>query len=99
MKLYSQMTHEELLAEISKLHKLKEEAEFPSHMAVINSKIVTAQSYMLSKEQFQPGLYKVAGHEQLMSLTYVNGVMAWGIMNDEEVSFPLALLKKHSETE
>jgi hypothetical protein len=94
MKRFSEMTSEELHEEIAKLQEQHKHAEFPSQLAIIESKIFTAQSYMLSKEAFAPGLYHVVGYEQPMTLEYLNGVMAWGTIQGEEVSFPIAMLQR-----
>lgn len=94
MKRYGEMSQEELHIEIANLLKQKKESEFPSELAIIERKILTAQSYTLSKEAFPPGMYKVVGYEHPMKLEYLNGVMGWGTMDHEEVSFPIAMLTK-----
>ncbi|MNI42808.1 hypothetical protein D3C73_971130 [compost metagenome] len=94
MKRYSEMTSEELHKEIASLIHQKQHAELPSQLAILDSKIYTAQSYGLSKENFPPGPYQVIGYASIMQVTYLNGMMAWGTMDGEEASFPLAMLKR-----
>jgi hypothetical protein len=96
MKRFSQMSPEEIRAEVDKLQEEKKHAEFPSQLAIIESKIYTALSYTLPKEQFPPGTYRVVGYESPMQVKYLNGVMAWGLMADEEASFPISMLQRIS---
>jgi hypothetical protein len=92
MKKYAEMTKEELQIEIENLQAQIQKAEFQSQLAVLESKINFALAFSLSVEDFPPGLYTVKGYEHPMQVTYLNGVMAWGTMEGEEVSFPISLL-------
>ena len=95
MKSYREMSREELLAEVDKLEREKHQAEFPSQAAMLEQKMWMAKAYMCATEQFPPGIYEVAGHQETFQLDYVNGVMAWGRMGSEaEASFPISMLKR-----
>ncbi len=94
-KLYSQMSREELLEEIRWIQSEKENAEFPSQRAVAERKLYTAQAYLLNPADFPPGLYKVEGIQLPFEVAYVNGIMAWGKLdNDPEASFPISMLTR-----
>jgi hypothetical protein len=93
MKKYAEMTKNELQIEIESLQDQKKNVEFESQLAILDSKISFALAFTLSPEDFPPGLYKVEGHSHPMQVTYLNGVMAWGTMEGQEVSFPISLLK------
>ncbi|MDQ1913072.1 DUF1811 family protein [Paenibacillus sp. GD4] len=92
-KLYSQMSREELEAELRELSDAMEKAEFPSQKNVLQSKYVTAKAYTLDPADFTPGVYKVDGVQTLFELKYINGIYAWGSMDNEpEASFPISML-------
>lgn len=94
MKRYGEMSREELLAEINMLEKEKRNAQFPSQAEMLERKVWMAKAYMLSSEQFPPGMYRVTGYDEPFELDYVNGIMAWGKMGaDREASFLISMLK------
>ena len=94
MKRYSEMNQEELQEQIKLLKRERRRAEFPSQAEMLERKIWMAKAYLLSPESFPPGRYEVEGHSESFELRYVNGVMAWGKMGDEdEASFLLSMLK------
>lgn len=93
MKRYSEMSREELLAEMDKLAAEKSRAEFPSQAELLERKYWMAKAYTLSPNSFPPGIYEVEGNEFM--LEYINGIMAWGKMGlNNEASFPISMLKK-----
>ncbi|MCD1258599.1 DUF1811 family protein [Paenibacillus athensensis] len=93
MKRYSEMSPQELQAAIAALEKQMQAAEFPSQLAVLESKLLFARAYALSPTDFPPGLYAVKDREQPMRVDYLNGVMAWGTMDGEEISVPISALR------
>lgn len=98
MKRYSEMNEEELQAQIKQLKKERRRAEFPSQAEMLERKIMMAKAYLLSPESFPPGIYQVEGLTEDFELRYVNGIMAWGKMGDEdEASFLLSMLKPKEE--
>jgi hypothetical protein len=94
-KLYSQMSFEELDAEILEILEAMPKAEFPSQKEQLERKYYTAKAYMLNPTDFPPGIYEVEGNAgERFQLDYINGIMGWGVMdNKEEASFPLSMLK------
>ncbi|UJF36339.1 DUF1811 family protein [Paenibacillus hexagrammi] len=88
------MTKDELHQEIESLKTQMEAVQFPSQLEILSSKFNFARAYLLSPEDYPPGLYEVTDQELPMKVDYLNGVMAWGTMNGEEVSFPISLLRK-----
>lgn len=94
-KLYSQMSKEELEAEMKQIRGEMDKAEFLSQRAVLERKYLTAKAYTLNKEDFPPGLYKVDGQQLPFEVEYINGIMAWGRMGDDpEASFPISMLSR-----
>ncbi|MDF2962887.1 MAG: hypothetical protein K0S39_4622 [Paenibacillus sp.] len=93
-KLYSQMTREELEAEMQESLEAMAKAEFPSQRDLLERKYYTAKAYTLNPADFPLGTYKVEGHPgESFELQYVNGIMGWGMMGDDpEASFPLSML-------
>lgn len=95
MKRYSEMSREELAAEMEGLREEMRRAEFPSQREMLERKRRMAEAYTLSGESFPPGLYGVVGYAEPFELKYVNGVMAWGRMGTEnEASFPISMLRR-----
>jgi hypothetical protein len=94
-KLYSQMTKEELAAEMAELREAMEKAEFESQKHVLESKYMTAMAYTLDPADYPPGVYKIEGQQLLFELKYLNGIYAWGRMGDDlEASFPISMLNR-----
>jgi len=100
MKRNCEMTSLELEAELARLLKDKQAAiadGMASQADMLGRKYDMALCYTMSPERFVPGTYRVAGLDQLFTLEYLNGVMAWGrLADDTEASFPISLLEKHN---
>lgn len=99
-KRYSEMTKEELFAEMQ--HALgekrkKEQAGFISEANILEQKYYMAKSYLTDPETILAGQrYRVEGMEELFSVRYLNGVMAWGTFPskpDEEIALPIGRLE------
>ncbi|WP_282941634.1 DUF1811 family protein [Paenibacillus sp. RC67] len=94
-KLYSQMSPEELEAEMSEILEAMKNVEFPSQKDLLERKYYTAKAYTLNPGEFVPGLYTVDGYEEPFELEYINGMMGWGKMGkDPEASFPISMLTR-----
>ncbi|WP_028549363.1 DUF1811 family protein [Paenibacillus sp. UNC451MF] len=94
-KLYSQMSLEELDAEMADILEAMTKVEFPSQKELLERKYYTAKAYTMNPGDFQPGLYMVEGHEEQFELEYINGMMGWGKMGkDPEASFPISMLTR-----
>ncbi|TDF96593.1 DUF1811 family protein [Paenibacillus piri] len=95
-KLYSQMSREELEAEMLDSLKAMEQAEFPSQKEQFERKYYTAKAYTLNPADYPPGAYKVEGYSDVIfQLRYINGIMGWGVMGEDlEASFPLSMLSR-----
>lgn len=99
MKRFSQMGALELETEMNRLWEAKENAKtngMPNEADMLERKYYMAKAYTLSPESFPPGLYKIVDSMNEFTLNYINGVMAWGVLNgeEEEVSYPLSMLVK-----
>jgi hypothetical protein len=95
-KLYSQMSQEELEAEMLQNLKAAAEAEFQSQKEMLQRKYFTAQAYTLKPADFPPGLYHVEGYpKEHFELKYLNGIMGWGTFGkDPEASFLISMLTR-----
>ncbi|TVY06719.1 DUF1811 family protein [Paenibacillus cremeus] len=92
-KLFSEMTKQELEAEMKQLREEIAEAEFASQKAVLERKYYTAMAYTLDPADFPPGAYKVEHVQLPFVVRYLNGIMAWGtIGEDEEASYPISMI-------
>lgn len=93
---FSEMSTGEIKQAIKELEQDIEKAKaehWQSKVDMLTRKIEMAHSYMLTPDDFKPGLYHVKNETQLFTLEYINGVMAWGHMEDgNEISLPLAVL-------
>ncbi|MBP1934659.1 DUF1811 family protein [Ammoniphilus resinae] len=98
-KRFSEMTKEELEQALIKFKEgamKKHQAGFFSEAAILEQKFYTAKSYLMNPEDFYPETaYTVIGYEQPFKITYLNGIMAWGVFKDqeEEVAFPISRLQ------
>ncbi len=95
MRRFSEMSALELEAEMSRLWEEKQAAEakgWESQAHMLARKYYMAMSYTLTPNSFRPGLYKVIGESATFQLSYLNGVMAWGQLNNEEISLPISML-------
>lgn len=99
-KRYSEMTKEELFAEMQHClgeKRKKEQAGFISEANILEQKYYMAKSYLTDPETILTGQsYHVEGMEDLFFVRYLNGVMAWGYFSsnpDEEVALPIGRLQ------
>jgi hypothetical protein len=93
-KLYSQMTLQELEAEMKLIRAEMDRVEFPSQRSVLERKYFMALAYTIDPADFPPGLYKVEHIQQPFELRYINGIMAWGTVGEEEASYPISMLTR-----
>jgi hypothetical protein len=95
MRRFSEMSALELESEMSRLWEEKQEAEakgWESQAHMLARKYYMAMSYTLTPDQYRKGAYHVVGESSIFELTYLNGVMAWGQMNGDEISLPISML-------
>lgn len=100
-KRYSEMTKHELREEIG---ILKEKAVKAEQLGIVNEfdvlmrKIAMARAYMLDINAFQIGeTYELIEEPGvLFTITYFNGVFAWGRKQNEteEIGIPISLLQE-----
>ncbi|MBU9711835.1 YfhH family protein [Evansella tamaricis] len=97
-KRYSQMTVEELRAEVAELKVKAQKAEqmgMINEFAVHERKMLMAQAYMMDPKDFKSGeTYEIIGSTDHFTITYMNGVFAWGNRNrsKEEEALPISVL-------
>lgn len=102
-KKYSEMTKEELFAEMQHVlgeKRKKEQAGFISEANILEQKFYMAKSYLTDPETILTGQkYQVEGIKELFSVRYLNGVMAWGKFpsSTEEVAIPIGRLSSQKE--
>ena len=95
MKRYSDLSHIELKKEIETLHDAIQRATMNSEREVLHNKWLLARSYLVKDHNFSPGNYRVEGYEGTFTLSYLNGVMAWGVWeHGEQAALPIAILQK-----
>lgn len=100
MKRYSEMTHEELQAEMQRLRSesmKKYQAGYVSEAGVMEAKFFMARSYLLNPEDYPPDQeYMVSGYDEPFYVQYLRGVMAWGYFrnSNEQRAFPIGRLEK-----
>jgi len=100
-KRYSQMTEEELKAEIAHVMEEARKAEqmgMVNQFAVLERKAVMAKAYLLNPDDFKPGeIYAIEGDPgKYFKIDYLNGVFAWGYRlggSGQEEALPISLLK------
>ncbi len=100
MKRYSQMTPEELNFEIKKLETEHKQISVESEMMILEQKLNLARSYLLDPNTIQlDSWYHVTGKSGLFHVAYLNGVFAWGTMENstEQVAFPISLLHNNEK--
>jgi peptidoglycan/xylan/chitin deacetylase (PgdA/CDA1 family) len=98
MRRYSDLSHDELTTEIETLHDSIQRATMDSQRDVLIQKWLLARSYLVKERDFPAGNYRVEGYESIFKLSYLNGVMAWGIWeHGEQTALPIALLQKLEE--
>lgn len=97
---YSEMTQQQLQAEMQKLRQesmRKYQAGYISEASILESKFFMARSYLLDPDDYMSGQeYTVIGYEEPFFVRYLNGVMAWGCFrsSDEEKAFPIGRLEE-----
>lgn len=99
MKKFSEMTEEELHAEMQRLlqeGRKKQQAGFSSEANILEQKFYMVKSYLRNPEDIVCGQeYRVIGEEEVFKVRYLNGVFAWGKFpsSTEEVGFPIGRLE------
>ncbi|WP_047150443.1 YfhH family protein [Aneurinibacillus tyrosinisolvens] len=97
---YSEMSREELQAEMQKLRAegmRKYQAGYISEASILETKFFMARSYMLNPDDYPSGQeYIVVGYDEPFFVRYLNGVMAWGHFSSstEEKAFPIGRLEE-----
>lgn len=100
MRLFSQMSRDELIEEISLLEKELAKAEKmgrKSEANILRQRRNMARSYLVDPHIIQPGAtYKVEGAEKTFQVEYLKGIMAWGKWegSQELVAIPIALIQQ-----
>ncbi|WP_286884707.1 DUF1811 family protein [Aneurinibacillus sp. UBA3580] len=100
MRRYSEMSREELQAEMQRLRgesMRKYQAGYVSEASVLESKFFMARSYLLDPDDFMSGQeYGVIGYDEPFFVRYLNGIMAWGHFrsSEEEKAFPIGRLEE-----
>lgn len=98
MKQYSEMDEKALVRETERLCKEAEKKikEGLFHeVNVLEQQYYLAKSYLMNPRDIEPGtVYHVHGEAGIFKVSYLNGVMAWGRMNNEEQerAFPIGRL-------
>jgi hypothetical protein len=104
MKRYSEMSHDEIQAEMQRLRSesmKKYQAGYLSEAGIMESKYFMARSYLLKPENFPADKeYIVSGYDEPFYVQYLRGVMAWGYFrsSDEQRAFPIGRLEEIKNT-
>lgn len=99
MRLMSQMTLAELQEEMERLRKegnVKKEAGDLVGYGILEQKFFMAKSYYVGTDEFRIGKsYRVHNHDEPFTITYFNGVFAWGTFPGmtEATGFPVGMLE------
>ncbi|HZG75456.1 MAG TPA: DUF1811 family protein [Paenibacillus sp.] len=94
MKRFSEMSPDELAAEIERLGAAMERSASEGEKDVLRQRWLLARSYAVRERAYPPGRYRVEGSGEPFKLVYVNGVMGWGTTEDgQEAAHPLAALR------
>lgn len=99
MNRYSEMTKQELYAEMQKMigeARKKHQAGFLSEANILEQKYYMAKSYLMDRKEIKAGnQYHVAGEAGIFLVNYLNGVFAWGRFPDsqEDQAFPIGRLE------
>ncbi|MCY9377114.1 YfhH family protein [Bacillus sp. T17B1] len=103
-KRYSQMTPHELNTEIASLSEKARKAEqhgIINELAVLERKITMAKAYLLNPVDFSPGeTYRVGDSEDEFTISYLNGVFAWGYRTSspqQEEALPISVLQEKKQ--
>lgn len=98
MKQYSRMSDTELLLETDHLRREAkrkiQEGKF-HEVDVLEQQYYFAKSYLMDPKKIAlDATYHVHGEAGIFKISYINGIMAWGKINNEdpEVAFPIARL-------
>lgn len=100
-KKYSEMTENELRAEIGKLREKAIKAEqlgIVNEYAVYQRKVMMAQAYLVDPKSIEPGeIYRIDGDEGMFfHVDYLKGRFAWGYRlggERAEEALPISMLK------
>jgi len=94
MKRFSEMSPDELAAEIDGLAAAMERSASEGEKGVLRQRWLLARSYAVRDRAFPPGNYRLEETGSVFTLRYVNGVMGWGTTEDgQEAAYPLASLR------
>lgn len=95
------MTPHELNTEIALLSEKARKAEqhgIINELAVLERKITMAKAYLLNPEDYSPGeTYRVEDTEDEFTISYLNGVFAWGYRTSspqQEEALPISVLQE-----
>lgn len=86
----------QVIAEIEREETKARKAQMQSQVDVLTQKKWLARSYLVDQDQLQSGrTYEVIGEDQSFTLSYLNGIMAWGKWGQSTalVAVPIAKLK------
>ncbi|MDN4594286.1 DUF1811 family protein [Polycladomyces subterraneus] len=103
MKLFSQMSEEELRLEIDRLQMEETRARrfgMTSEAEVLRQRRALARSYLTDASRIQSGVvYEVEDHPDRFHVEKINGVMAWGKWEGgrETVAIPISLIRLPEE--
>jgi hypothetical protein len=103
MKLFSQMSEEELRLEIERLQLEETRARrfgMASEAEVLRQRRVMARSYLTDASRIRTGaVYEVEDHPDRFLVEKINGVMAWGKWEGgrETVAIPISLIRLQQE--
>ncbi|WP_054951309.1 DUF1811 family protein [Numidum massiliense] len=98
MDRFSQMNRDELIQETERLRQEADQklrAGRFYEVNVLEQQYYFAKSYLVNPKHIVPGtVYHIHGEAGVFKVTYINGVMAWGYLNNEEPerAFPLGRL-------
>lgn len=99
MKLFSQMSEEELRLEIERLQLEEARARrfgMTSEAEVLRQRRALARSYLTDATRIRTGdVYEVEDHPNRFHVEKINGVMAWGKWEGrwETVAIPISLIR------
>ncbi|MDN7243693.1 YfhH family protein [Planococcus sp. N028] len=104
-KRYSQMTEQELRAEIARLKEKARKAEqlgIVNEFAVLERKAIMAAAYLMDPNDFQKGeVYRIEGDPNMyFKIDYFNGRFAWGYRLGGErhlEALPISMLRPLKE--
>ncbi|AYC30233.1 YfhH family protein [Paenisporosarcina cavernae] len=104
-KKFSEMTEQEIKTEIASLMEKAKKASqmgYINEFAVLERKVVMAQSYLIDPATIKPGeMYRIEGDPGMFfQVDYLKGRFAWGHRlggEKKEEALPIAMLKPLKE--